>query len=117
MILPNKSESLRKLHGSNGELSEDRKIIENIAVVHWIDPRLSTREIINRLMTQAVYQSGDPAISEPAKVISDALITAMENGDQGYRAAQYYEDALEIFNKQKGYKIPTNATITKETGS
>jgi len=76
-----------------------REIIEEIAIVNWIDPSLPTREIINDLITLHVRQSWDPAISGIARKAREAIEFAQFEYDYQGR----WSTVLEEFDKQKGY--------------
>lgn len=56
----------------------DRQIIEEFAIVNWINPEQSTREILNQLMTFSAKIAIDPRVSSDAVALynlgySDAL--------------------------------------------
>lgn len=44
----------------------DRDIVEDFAIVNWIDPELPTREILNQLMTFSAKIAIDPRVSSDA---------------------------------------------------
>jgi hypothetical protein len=50
----------------------DREIVEEFALVNWIDSSLPTREILNRLMTYSTQIAVDIRVSPDAVALYDA---------------------------------------------
>ena len=76
----------------------DREIIEELAIVEWIDPSLPTKDIVNRIAVHCRQESWDPAISEIAANVRKALLAL-----SSVSKFPLWKEILTEFDKQKGY--------------